>query len=345
MGRVPGRPGCPDRNVCIQFLPGYPHRNSCTVYTVYACLVLALANLAVKESSIWESAYQLKSFGWNVRKTGTLLDLGTFPRHCKRACFLLLLFNSMQSHPWFLLMFSTPWERNARPLYLLVLGEYVESRDAWDTSRHDVLGRATPQPPGSLVKTFCFALRTGLKHRMTAGFLHNTSVFLMPWMWSVAHLEQTSCASEALIWDGVDKTTHQEQRGSTFNWKIQHPCIVFQKKMMCSTARQANIDWIAFHHVPSAQWKQEGRLGATLLQLHAQNCTISWTGAQQEMMPTICIDSGNREHLPTAKWWTSVLSSRGNWAVLNTSRKRRVALTHHGFVRENLSQHHVSELF
>ena len=115
---------------------------------------------------------------------------------------------------------------------------------------------------------------------------------------------------------------------------------------MCSTARQANIDWIAFHHVPSAQWKQEGRLGATLLQLHAQNCTISWTGAQQEMMPTICIDSGNREHLPTAKWWTSVLNSRGNWAVLNTSRKRRVALIHHGFVREtpphlrNLSQHH-----
>ena len=32
-------------------------------------------------------------------------------------------------------MFSTPWERNARPLYLLVLGEYVESHDAWDTSR------------------------------------------------------------------------------------------------------------------------------------------------------------------------------------------------------------------
>ena len=238
----------------------------------------------------------------------------------------------MQSHPWFLLMFST---RGNGTLGLCICWFLA------NTLNHTTPG--TPQdmmswaelhrsPQGALSK-LCL-LRTGLKHRMTAGFLHNTSVFLMPWMWSVAHLEQTSCASEALIWDGVDKTTHQEQRGSTFNWKIQHPCIVFQKKMMCSTARQANIDWIAFHHVPSAQWKQEGRLGATLLQLHAQNCTISWTGAQQEMMPTICIDSGNREHLPTAKWWTSVLSSRGNWAVLNTSRKRRVALTHHGFVRE-----------
>ena len=42
----------------------------------------------------------------------------------------------------------------------------------------------------------------------------NTSVFLMPRVWAWPICSEPVCASEALIWDGVDKTTHQEQQVS-----------------------------------------------------------------------------------------------------------------------------------